>query len=114
MASTANDTDGHHTEDSRSDADIDRADDVAVLDPESAEDQEERIEALEARFREQEAAIQGLQDRLLDLSTRVADDRGVGVCRDCHGPDVTVRGWFRPTSIGCKRCGRTPTSIDNA
>jgi hypothetical protein len=68
--------------------------------------QEERIEALEGKLDEREAEIEELQDLLLDLSTRVADDRGVGVCPDCHGPVVTVRGLFRPSTIECKRCGR--------
>lgn len=83
------------------------ADDVereVVLDLESAEEYEQQIDELTETVEEQQAEIEELQDMLLDLSVRSADDRGMGVCPECHGPVEKVRRWFRPTVIKCRRC----------
>jgi hypothetical protein len=62
--------------------------------------------ALAERVEEQEARIEELEDLLLDLSVRVADDQAMGVCPDCHGPVTKVDRWIRPSTIECRRCDR--------
>lgn len=76
-----------------------------VVDLDSAQQYEDRIEQLESTVEEQTEQIEELQDLLLDLSVRAADDRGMGVCPECHGPVMKVKSWFRSTTIECKRCG---------
>ena len=62
--------------------------------------------ALAERVEEQEARIEELEDLLLDLSVRVADDQAMGICPDCHGPVTKVDRWIRPSTIECRRCDR--------
>ena len=77
----------------------------AVLDLESSEEYESRIEDLEATVESQRDQIAELEDLMLDLTTRVADDRGMGVCPECHGPVQKIRRWLGETTIECHRCG---------
>lgn len=81
-------------------------DEEVVLDLEAAEEYEEAIDRLTERIEEQQEQIEELNDLMLDLSTRVADGRGMGVCPDCHGPVMKVKRLFRSTTIECRRCGR--------
>jgi hypothetical protein len=81
-------------------------DEDIVLDIDSAADSETRLDQLQETVREQSEAIDDLQGLLMDLSTRVADDGGMGVCTDCHGPVVKTKRWFGATTIECQRCGR--------
>jgi RNA polymerase-binding transcription factor DksA len=76
-----------------------------VVDLDSAEAYEQRVDQLQETVETQQEQIEELEGLLLDLSTRVADDRGMGVCPECHGPVEKVRRWFRPTTIECRRCG---------
>jgi predicted RNase H-like nuclease (RuvC/YqgF family) len=78
----------------------------AVLDVESAEQRERGVEDLREEFEEQNERIEELEDLLLDLSTRVADGDGTGVCPDCHGPVAKRNPWFRSARIECVECGR--------
>lgn len=79
------------------------ADDL-VVDLDSAEAYEQRIDQLQETVEEQTERIEELEDLLLDLSVRAADDRGMGVCPECHGPVEKVKRWFGPTTIQCRRC----------
>jgi myo-inositol catabolism protein IolC len=79
----------------------DREDEV-VLDVDAVEDETDLAE----RVREQEERIEELEDLLLDLSVRVADDQAMGVCPDCHGAVTKMSRWIRPSTIECRRCGR--------
>jgi hypothetical protein len=81
---------------------VDSESDEAVLDVEAAAD----AEALREKLEEQQEEIEELQDLLLDLSVRVADDKGMGVCPDCHGPVMKKKRLLRATTIECTRCGR--------
>lgn len=68
--------------------------------------EETEIERIEKAIQKQEEQIEELQDLVLDLSTRVAHDGGVGVCPDCHGALVKTGGFLTlRTKIKCKRCG---------
>jgi RNA polymerase-binding transcription factor DksA len=87
-------------------AESDVAEDV-VVDLDSAEAYEQRVDRLQETVEAQEARIEELEDLLLDLSVRAADDRGMGVCPECHGPVEKIRRWLRPTTIECRRCGET-------
>lgn len=80
------------------------AEDV-VLDLESAEAYERDMDELLEAVEQQQQQIEELEALILDLSTRVADGRDIGVCPDCHGPVERVRRWFRPSVIKCQRCG---------
>jgi histidinol dehydrogenase len=91
-AETTQTTDGETTEEIRVDLD-------------SAEAYEQRVDQLQETVEEQAHQIEELEDLLLDLSVRVADDRGMGVCPECHGPVEKVSRWFGPTTIECRRCG---------
>ena len=91
-AETTQTTDGETTEEIRVDLD-------------SAEAYEQRVDQLQETVEEQAEQIAELEDLLLDLSVRVADDRGMGVCPECHGPVEKVSRWFGPTTIECRRCG---------
>ncbi len=79
----------------------DREDEV-VVDVDAVEDETDLAE----RVREQEERIEELEDLLLDLSVRVADDQAMGVCPDCHGPVTKMERWIRPSTIECRRCDR--------
>jgi hypothetical protein len=76
-----------------------------VLDFESAEEYQTRIDELQREVENQREQIAELQSLLLDLSTRVADGGGMGVCPECHGPVEKTRRWFGSTTIECRRCG---------
>jgi thioesterase domain-containing protein len=78
----------------------------ATLDLEAAAEREETVEALREQIDEQQERIQELEGMVLDLSTRVADDKATGVCPDCHGPVVKQKPWFRSAKITCRKCGR--------
>lgn len=80
-------------------------DDDVVLDLEAAEEYEEVIDQLQDRIDEQQEQIEELNDLMLDLSVRVADDRAMGVCPECHGAVIKRKGLFRRTTIECTRCG---------
>jgi len=80
--------------------------DELVLDLDAAEEYEEAIDRLTDRVEEQQEQIEELNDLVMDLSTRVADGRGMGVCTDCHGPVMKVKRLFSATTIECRRCGR--------
>lgn len=77
-----------------------------VVDLDSVEDQDDRLEVLEETVAEQREQIDELEDLLLDLSARSADNGGIGVCPDCHGPVERVRRLFSRSTIECRRCGR--------
>ncbi|MFB6090691.1 MAG: hypothetical protein ABEJ97_06485 [Halobellus sp.] len=76
-----------------------------VVDLDSAEEYQTRIEELEETVEAQREEIEELQDLMVDLSARVADGRGFGVCPECHGPVRKVRRWLGATTIECARCG---------
>lgn len=78
----------------------------ATLDIEAAVEREETVEALRDQVDEQQARIDELEDMVLDLTTRVADDKATGVCPDCHGPVIKSKPWFRSAKIKCMDCGR--------
>ena len=78
----------------------------ATLDVEAAAEQEGPVQALRERAQKQQERIEELEDLVLDLSTRVADGRGMGVCPDCHGPVIKSKPWFRSAKIKCADCGR--------
>lgn len=80
--------------------------DEAVIDMEAAAEQEDTVEALRQRIQEQRDQIDALEDQMLDLSTRVADDGGIGVCVDCNGPVTKKRRLVRRNTIECTECGR--------
>jgi hypothetical protein len=82
-------------------AETDREDEV-VLDVEAVGDET----ALAQKVEEQAERIDELEDLVLDLSVRVADDQAMGVCPDCHGPVMKVGRWIRPSTIECRRCDR--------
>jgi len=86
---------------------VDRADEEVVVDLDSATAHEERVDQLQATVEDQQARIEELEDLLLDLSVRAADDRGMGVCPECHGPVEKVRRWFGSSTIECRRCGKS-------
>ncbi|MFO7832763.1 MAG: hypothetical protein R6V31_01585 [Halohasta sp.] len=86
------------------DVGADTAEDV-VVDLDSAAAYDERVDELQETVEQQAERIDELEDLLLDLSVRAADDRGMGVCPECHGPVEKVRRWFGPTTIECRRCG---------
>ena len=86
---------------------VDQADEEVVVDLDSATAHEERVDQLQETVADQQERIEELEDLLLDLSVRAADDRGMGVCPECHGPVEKVRRWFGPTTIECRRCGET-------
>ena len=81
-------------------------DEDIVVDIDSAADSETQLDQLQETVRSQSEEIDELQGLLMDLSTRVADDGGMGVCTDCHGAVVKTKRWFQPTTIECQRCGR--------
>ncbi len=96
------------TETTTEETDVDEADTYAenvVLDLESAEEYERDVDTLLETVEQQQQRIEKLESLMLDLSTRVADGRDMGVCPDCHGPVERVRRWFRPSVIKCQRCG---------
>ncbi len=76
------------------------AEDEVVLDVDAAGEET----ALAERVEQQAERIDELEDLVLDLSVRVADDRAMGVCPDCHGPVMKVGRWIRPDTIECRRC----------
>ncbi|MFB6281334.1 MAG: hypothetical protein ABEH40_04895 [Haloferacaceae archaeon] len=82
------------------------ADDEVVLDVAAAEEREREFERLVETVEEQAERIEELEDMVLDLSVRAADDRSMGVCPDCHGPVVKNDRWLRSSTIDCQRCGR--------
>lgn len=77
-----------------------------VLDLESAQEYESRIDELQETVEDQRERIEELEGLMLDLSTRVADGKGMGVCPDCHGPVTKITRWIRTSTIECTRCGR--------
>lgn len=79
----------------------DREDEV-VVDVDAVGDET----GLAERVREQEERIEELDDLVLDLSVRVADDRAMGVCPDCHGPVTKMDRWIRSSTIECRRFDR--------
>lgn len=93
------DTEATRTEEPERESDV-------VLDAEAATEYETRIKELQATVEDQNDRIEELEDLLLDLSTRVADGRDMGVCPDCHGPVVKIRRFLRSNSIKCQRCDR--------
>ena len=78
----------------------------ATLDIEAAVEQEATAEQLRGQIDEQQERIEELEDMVLDLSTRVADDKATGVCPDCHGPVVKQKPLFRSAKIKCMDCDR--------
>ena len=76
---------------------------IVDIDEDTELDSEEDLHEL---VQQQQKRIETLQSQLLDLSTRVADGGGVGVCSvdGCKGPVVKVNRWLRPTTIECRRC----------
>jgi len=79
----------------------------AVVDLEAADQRERSVEELEAEVEEQRERIEELEDLVLDLSVRVADDRAMGVCPDCHGAVIKKTRWLGRNTIECTRCERT-------
>lgn len=99
-------TDSETVEETRVESDATtETDEGVILDLDSAQAYEERIEELETQLQEQREQVDELQDLLLDLSTRVADGNDVGVCPECHGPMIKQRRLFRSNRIKCQRCG---------
>lgn len=86
---------------------VDQADEEVVVDLDSAAAYEESVDQLQETVEDQQERIEELEDLLLDLSVRAADDRGMGVCPECHGPVEKVSRWFGRTTIECRRCGES-------
>lgn len=103
-AETTVETDAEETEATEDVEDEEAAE--AVLDVEEIQEQEQTVDEIEERLDSQSERIEKLEDLLLDLSARAADDGGTGVCPDCHGPVVKVNSWFRKSRIKCTECGR--------
>lgn len=100
-------TDTETAEETRVESDaVTETDEGVILDLDSAQAYEERIEELETQLQEQREQLEKVQDLLTDLSTRVADGNDVGVCPECHGPVVKQRRLFRSNRIVCERCGK--------
>ena len=78
----------------------------AVVDLDAAAEYETVADDLQETIRRQQEEIDHLNDLVLDLSTRVADNDGVGVCPDCKGPVRKAGGWFSSKKIKCADCGR--------
>ena len=78
----------------------------AVVDLDAAAEYETVAADLQEQVRRQQEQIEKLNDLVLDLSTRVADNDGVGVCPDCNGPVRKSGGWFSNKKIKCTDCGR--------
>lgn len=93
------------TEESADEQDVE-VETEATLDVEAAEEREASVETLRERVTEQEERIEELEDLLLDLSARNADDGGTGVCPDCHGPVAKTSTLFRSPKIKCMKCER--------
>lgn len=109
---SGNDSTGDVEVDAETDAETDvdaetveEVDEEVVIDLDAAAEYEQRIDELEATVERQQEQVEELESLLLDLSTRVADGRDIGVCPECHGPVERVRRWFRPSVIKCRRCG---------
>lgn len=99
----------------------DNSTDDAVLDIGSSADPEERIGELRDRVKEQQEIIESqrnalheheqqlsdLSDILLDLSARVADSGGAGVCMksQCPGALLRMRQDNGDEVIKCSGCG---------
>jgi hypothetical protein len=79
--------------------------DEVVLDVSASEESEAEVDALRETVEQQRERIEELEDLMLDLSVRVADDRAMGVCPECHGPVQKMSRWIRPSTIECRRCG---------
>lgn len=78
----------------------------AVVDLDAAAEYETVADDVRETIRRQQEQIEELNDLVLDLSTRVADNDGVGVCPDCHGAVQKTGGWFSKKKIACRDCGR--------
>ena len=78
----------------------------AVVDLDAAAEYETVADDLQETIRRQQEQIDKLNDLVLDLSARVADNDGVGVCPDCNGPVRKAGGWFSTKKIKCGDCGR--------
>lgn len=94
------------TEETEAETEAETEEADTVLDVDAAQDYETRIESLQETVEDQGERIEELEDLLLDLSTRVADGRDMGVCPDCHGPVVKMRRFMRANTIECQRCER--------
>lgn len=97
--------------------------DDAVLDLGESSEPKEKIEKLRARINEQEKIIESqkeaihkheerlnqMSDTLLDLSARIADSGGAGVCMkdSCHGALLRVQNKNGDDVIKCSGCGET-------
>lgn len=80
--------------------------DEAVIDMEAAAQREESVEALQQTVEEQREQIENLKSQVLDLSTRVAHDGGIGVCDECNGPVMKRTRLFRSNTVECQKCGK--------
>lgn len=100
------DTDEEETVETTATDQESESEEEVIVDLESSEAYESRIDELEATVEAQREEIEELQDLMLDLTTRVADGRGMGVCPECHGPVQKVRRWLGPTTIECRQCGK--------
>lgn len=78
----------------------------AVVDLDAAAEYETVADDVQDTIRRQQEQIEQLNDMVMDLSTRVADNGGVGVCPDCAGPVRKTGGWFSKNKIKCSDCGR--------
>lgn len=78
----------------------------AVLDLDAMAQQETVAGDVRDTLRRQQEQIEELNNMVVDLSTRLADNDGVGVCPDCHGPVRKAGGWFSKSKIKCGDCGR--------
>lgn len=78
----------------------------AVVDLDAAAEYETVADDVRETLRRQQEQIEELNDMVVDMSTRMADNDGVGVCPDCHGPVMKSGGWFAKTKIECGDCGR--------
>jgi catechol 2,3-dioxygenase-like lactoylglutathione lyase family enzyme len=74
-------------------------DDDVVVDLDAAEAYEQRVDQLQETVEAQQEQIEKLEALLLDLSVRAADDRGLGVCPECHGPVEKVGARGRTKSV---------------
>ena len=94
-------TDAEREAEADAEAEADTEDEV-VLDVDAAGEET----ALAQTVEEQSERIDELEDLVLDLSVRVADDSAQGVCPDCHGAVTRIDRWIRPSTIECQRCDR--------
>lgn len=87
-----------------------QTDSTATINLEDVDTEEEAEDRTRELLQKQQEQIEQLNDLVLDLSARTADNGGVGVCPDCNGPVIQSKTggvlYSRPDKIECTDCGR--------